>query len=72
MKVRHTFLVSGDVAYKFLHQEITLLPGTLTELYQTENYKWYLKKVCGIDEISGELAIQILGTNKIKNKVCVY
>jgi hypothetical protein len=72
MKVRHTFLVSGDAANRFLHQEITLLPGTFTELYQSEDYKWYLRKVCGIEEISGELAIQILGASKMKKNVCVY
>lgn len=72
MKVRHTFLVSGDAAHRFLRQEITHLPGTLTELYQSEDYKWYLRKVGGIEEISGELAIQILGASKIKKKVCVY
>ncbi|MCU7550327.1 hypothetical protein OCK74_14490 [Chitinophagaceae bacterium LB-8] len=72
MKVRHTFLVSGDAAHRFLHQEITLLPGSLTELYQTEDYKWYLRKVCGVEQISGELAIQILGASKIKKKACVY
>ncbi len=70
MKVRHTFLVNGDIAHRFLHQDITLLPGTLTELYQTEDYKWYLKKVCGVEEISGELAIQILGSSKRKRKAC--
>jgi hypothetical protein len=64
--------VSGDAAHRFLHQEITLLPGTLTELYQSEDYKWYLRKVGGIEEISGELAIQILGASKMKKKVCVY
>lgn len=72
MKVRHTFLVSGDAARRFLHQEITHNPNALTELYQTEDYKWYLRKVCGVEQISGELAIQILGASKTKKKVCVY
>ncbi|MEI6948210.1 hypothetical protein V9K67_13520 [Paraflavisolibacter sp. H34] len=69
MKVIKTYLVKADIAHNFLHQEITVLPGRLTELYQCEELKWYIRKVGGIEEISGNLALQIIEGSKAKKQV---
>jgi hypothetical protein len=72
MKVRHTYLIKGDIALNFIHHQITALPGKLTELYESDDHKWYLRKVGGIEEISNELALQILEGSKEKRRVNIY
>jgi hypothetical protein len=69
MKVVNTFLVKADIAHNFMQHEITVLPGRLTELYQCEDCKWYIRKVSGVEEISGNLALQIIEGSKAKRQV---